>query len=277
MKTRSTSVLLTIGFSLTFLAAPAWADKKGEDEKAEKDLDKAEKGQKKGGQKPEGGENPFENPLEKILDLMRGVEDKLFEAQTGDFTQAEQQRIVEAMRFEAKTKKALDKLIDKIQNSQQSSSSSSSSSQDEQQKKKKKKQQQKNQRNQKQKSKQQQQKEKEQEKKRQAQKQKQQQQQQKQDKRTEQQKKQDQAKKKKEQQKKAEQAKKMAEQRRRNGLPPKDKSGDLNDERSATSRWGNLPAKLFQDAANVRNRQTPSRYRRLIERYRERISGKKSD
>lgn len=277
--TRGNSILLTIGCSLALLSGgPVFADKKGEQEKAEKDLDKAEKGQKKGGgqQAPGGGENPFENPLEKILDLMKGVEEKLFEADTGDFTQAEQKKIVDAMRFEDKTQKALDKLIDKIQNSQnKSSSSSSSSSQQKNQKKNQKSQ--KNQRNQKQKSKQQQQKEKEQEAKRQAQKQKQQNQKN-QKQQSEQDKKKSEAQKKKEQEqkRKAEQEKRTAQQKR-NGRPPEDKSGELDNETGAASRWGSLPAKLFQDAQNVRNRATPSRYRRLIERYRERISGKKSN
>ena len=275
---RGNSILLTIGCSLALLSGgPVFADKKGEEEKAEKDLDKAEKGQKKGGgqQAPGGGENPFENPLEKILELMKGVEEKLFEADTGDFTQAEQKKIVDAMRFEDKTQKALDKLIDKIENSQNQSSSSSSSSQ--QQKDQKQKKDQKNQRNQKQKSKEQQQKEKEQEAKRQAQKQKQSQKDQ-QKPQSEQEKKKSEAQKKKEQEqkRKAEQEKRTAQQKRE-GRPPDDKSGDLNEEAGAASRWGSLPAKLFQDAQNVRNRQTPSRYRRLIERYRERISGKKSD
>lgn len=275
--TRGNSILLTIGCSLALLSGgPVFADKKGEQEKAEKDLDKAEKGQKKGGgqQAPGGGENPFENPLEKILELMKGVEEKLFEADTGDFTQAEQKKIVDAMRFEDKTQKALDKLIDKIENSQnKSSSSSSSSSQQKQQKKDQKNQ--KNQRNQQQKSKEQQQKEKEQEAKRQAQKQQEQQKNQKQQ--SEQEKKSEaQKKKEQEQKRKAEQEKRMAQQKR-NGRPPEDKKGELDDEMGAAGRWGSLPAKLFQDAQNVRNRATPSRYRRLIERYRERISGKKSN
>jgi flagellar biosynthesis GTPase FlhF len=276
--TRGASILLTIGCSLVLLGGgPVFADKKGEQEKAEKDLDKAEKGQKKGGgQQAPGGQNPFENPLEKILDLMKGVEEKLFEADTGDFTQSEQKKIVDAMRFEDKTKKALDKLIDKIENSQQQSSSSSSSS-SQQKKDQKKNKSQKNQRNQQQKSKQQQQKEKEQEAKRQAQKQKQQQQDKKQQSQQDKKKSEAQKKKEQEQKRKAEQEKKMAEQRKRNGRPPNDKSGDLNEEMGAAGRWGSLPAKLFQDAQNVRNRATPSRYRRLIERYRERISGKKSN
>jgi len=277
-KKRGASILFTIGCSLALLGGgPVFADKKGEQEEAEKDLDKAEKGQKKGGgqQAPGGGQNPFENPLEKILDLMKGVEEKLFEADTGDFTQSEQKKIVEAMRFEDKTKKALDKLIDKIENSQQQSSSSSSSS-SQSKKNQKKNKSQKNQRNQQQKSKEQQQREKEQEAKRQAQKQKQQQNKQQQ---SEQDKKKSEAQKKKEQEqkRKAEQEKKMAQQRKRNGRPPNDKSGDLNEDMGAAGRWGSLPAKLFQDAQNVRNRATPSRYRRLIERYRERISGKKSE
>lgn len=275
MKSLSNSILV-FGCSLALLCGgPVFADKKGDQEKAEKDLDKAEKGQKKGGgqQAPGGGENPFENPLEKILDLMKGVEEKLFDADTGEFTQAEQKKIVDAMRFEDKTKKALDKLIDKIENSQNQSSSSSSSSSQQQQKKQNKSQ--KNQRNQQQKSKEQQQKEKEQEAKRQAQKQ-QKEKNQKQQSEQDKQKSQAQKKKEEEQKRKAEQEKKMAQQRKnQNGRPPNDKEGQLTDDMGAAGRWGSLPAKLFQDAQNVRNRATPSRYRRLIERYRERISGKK--
>lgn len=271
MSTRSSRILVTLGLGLALCGggSPAWADAKGDKEKAEKELDKAEKGQKKDGEAvpPEQGPNPLENPLEKILELMKGVEDRLFEADTGEFTQAEQKKLVEALRFEEKTQKALDELIDKIQNSQSQSSSSSSSQQqkDEQQKKQ---QQQKNQQNQQQKSKQQQEKEKEQERQRQAQREKEQQKNMSKEERE----KQEREKQEKQKQEQAKQDEKTGKQEHRTASSPEDQEGKLNDAAGASGRWGNLPAKLFQDANNVRNRPTPARYKRLIERYRERVS-----
>ncbi|RME73824.1 MAG: hypothetical protein D6776_06345 [Planctomycetota bacterium] len=61
------------------------------------------------------------NPLVPILDLMRQVQQRLAEADSGRWTQAEQKRIVEALKFGENAVKELDKLIELAE--QQSSSS----------------------------------------------------------------------------------------------------------------------------------------------------------
>ena len=58
----------------------------------------------------DAGLDPLER-LKKIAALMEQVEGRLFDADTGDFTQEEQRRIVEAMRFEDKSADALQRLI----------------------------------------------------------------------------------------------------------------------------------------------------------------------
>jgi hypothetical protein len=58
----------------------------------------------------DAGLDPLER-LKKIAALMEQVEGRLFEADTGDFTLEEQRRIVEAMKFEAKSADALERLI----------------------------------------------------------------------------------------------------------------------------------------------------------------------
>ncbi len=56
-----------------------------------------------------------ENPLPKILDLMKEAEARLNDADPGEYTQEDQKKIVEAMKFEDKARAALDDLIKKIE------------------------------------------------------------------------------------------------------------------------------------------------------------------
>jgi len=53
--------------------------------------------------------------LAKILDLMKEVESRLNDAAPDEQTQADQKKVVEAMKFEDKTKAALDDLIKKLE------------------------------------------------------------------------------------------------------------------------------------------------------------------
>ncbi|MGE0709977.1 MAG: hypothetical protein AB7N76_26010 [Planctomycetota bacterium] len=253
----------------------ARADADGE-KKQEKDLDDAEKRQGQGGQQPgPGGQQPgggvFENPLEKILKLMEEVEGRLFESDTGKFTQDEQKKIIEAMRFEQKSHKALEELIDKVQQQQdQQQSQSQSQDKNQQQQKNQKNQSQQDKKNQ-QRSKQQQERDKREEQKRQAQKDQQ-------NKTEEQRKKEEEERKKQEQQQKQNQQQdQKTAQQKREGRPPNEANGELGPDGGAAGRWGTLPSKLHQDAANARNRPTPSRWSRLINRYRERLAGSKDN
>ncbi len=67
-------------------------------------------------QQPQPQPGQDEDPLEKILELMKSVQERLYDADTGENTQVEQKKIVEAMRFETKTSQALEKLIYDIEN-----------------------------------------------------------------------------------------------------------------------------------------------------------------
>lgn len=253
---------LALSFAL-FAAGAAHAapsglfDQEGEDKKNEKDLDEAEKnqgqgqapGQGPGGAPGQGGQ--FENPLEKILKLMEQVEGRLFDADTGGYTQEEQKKIVEALRFEDKTSAALEELINKVEQQQQQQSQSQSQSQDQKQQQEQRKNETEQQRKEReQKERERQQREKEQERQRQAQQQKQQQ----------------------KQEKPQDQQAQREKQQQREGQPPPDQQGDATRDGGAAGRWGQLPSKLHQDAANARNHAPPERWSDLIKRYRERLS-----
>lgn len=248
---RFTSAMVAAGLTWFALTVPAAAqqlpaDQKDDQEKADEEWKKAEErqGQEGQGQQPGMGGNP----LDEILKLMESVEDRLVESETGEFTQAEQKRIVEAMRFEDKTSAALEELIQEVEKQQQQQGGGG---QDQQQQKQKQKQQ----KNQQQKSKEQQEREKEQERQRQAQQQR------------------------KQQQKQQPQQDQQSEDRQRQeqARPPEAAGGDLNDPSRAAGRWGTLPSKLHQDAANASNRPPPGRWGRLIQRYRQRLAETKDD
>lgn len=95
------------------------ADSDDDKKKAEKGWKKAEERQKKaddaGRADPAAGDE--ENPLPKILELMKGVEERLLESDTGKYTQEEQKKIVEALKLGGKAKSGLDDLIKKIEDS----------------------------------------------------------------------------------------------------------------------------------------------------------------
>jgi flagellar biosynthesis GTPase FlhF len=270
---RAAVVSVGLGLFGTAWAAPGdvLADRDDDEKKAKEEWKEAEgKQDEKKGQKPgEGAQGQpgagglEENPLPKILELMKQVEGRLFEADTGDFTQDEQKQIVEAMRFEEKTHEALEELIKKIeeemQKQQQQQSSSSSS---EQQKQQQKQQQQQNQ-NQNETEEQRRQREEEQqrrmEQQRRAEEQRRMQQNQQQQNQQNQQQPQD-------------GREQRSEQEQREGRPPEDDQNPLNEADRRAGPWGRLPRKLFQDAANARNHEPPSKFRDLIEQYRQRLA-----
>ncbi len=255
-------VALLSGLCVLVLATGVRADQEDDKKKAEREWREAEEGQgkkKADGQQPGAIPGLEDNPLDKILELMRGVEDRLFESDTGDFTQEEQRKIVEAMRFEDKTSQALEELIRKIEEqmqNQQSSSSGGGSDQQQQQKKQQQGQQDQNETEEQRRQRQEREKREEEQRRMQQQNQPQNQQQQNQPQNAQEQ---------------------RAEQERREGRPPEDPSrGDPRDP-GAAGRWGQLPAKLHQDAQNAQNQEPPARWSELIKRYRERVSGAGND
>lgn len=250
------------------LAAPGGPifDREGEEKKADKDLDDAEK--KQGGQKGQGaqpgpggpgagGLGEMENPLKKILELMEQVEGRLYDSDTGTFTQTEQKKIVEAMRFEDKTHQALEELIKKIeeqmkqqQQSQggggQQQKQKQNQSQDQQDQQKNETEQQRKEREERERR------EKEQEEQRKAEQQSQPQNQQQNNPQNDQE--------------------RRAQQERRNQETPDPTRDQAGRERTAAGRWGMLPSKLFQDAANAQNVEPPGKWAELINRYRQRLA-----
>lgn len=250
--------------------APVVADEQDDEKKAEKEWKEAEEKQKKeGGQKPGEGQpggqpgaggGLEENPLPKILELMKQVEGRLFEADTGDFTQDEQRQIIEAMRFEEKSHEALEELIKKIEEqAQKQQSQSQSQSQDQKDQQKQKQQQNQNETEE-------QKRQREQEEQRRREQQKREEEQRRMQQQNQQQQPQDQ------QQKPQQDRQQKSEQEQREGRPPQDDQNPLDDPERRAGRWGVLPRKLFQDAANARNHEPPSRYRDLIEKYRQRLA-----
>ena len=95
--------------------SPCFADKDEDHERKEFREAEGEEGKKPAPQAEGPPEDPREQ-LKKILELMKQTEDKLFEADPSEDTQAVQKEIVEAMRFEDKTHQALEKLIHDIEN-----------------------------------------------------------------------------------------------------------------------------------------------------------------
>ncbi|MBX3466908.1 MAG: hypothetical protein KF878_08415 [Planctomycetes bacterium] len=255
MKRRETrgAALLT-GLCALVLTTGVRADQQDDKKKAEREWREAEEGQ---GKKKQDGQPGIpglgENPLEKILELMRGVEDRLFESDTGEFTQDEQRKIIEAMRFEDKTSQALEELIRKIeeemQKQQQQQSSGGGS---EQQQRQRQRQQQRQQQETEQERQQRMERERQEEERRRMQQQNQPQQQQQQN----------------QPQNDREQ---RGQQERREGRPPEDPARADPRERERAGRWGQLPAKLHQDAQNAQNQDPPARWADLIKRYRTRM------
>ena len=105
--------LFVCGLLATSVFAPCWADEDEDHER--KEFREAEGEEGKQAPQAEQEEDPREQ-LKKILELMEKAEDKLFEADPTEETQAVQKEIVEAMRFEDKTHQALEKLIHQIEN-----------------------------------------------------------------------------------------------------------------------------------------------------------------
>jgi hypothetical protein len=206
-----------------------------------------------GGQAQPGGE---QNPLEEIIRLMQSVEDSLFEAEAGEMTQGMQREIVEALNLESETTRQLDELIKEIerqmqQQQQQSQSSSGEQQQDQQQ------QQQPNPNETEQERREREQRERERmDRERQEEQQRQMQQMQEQQ----------------DQQQNGQDSE--AQQRREEGSSANSEAeAALNEGEGVSGRWGQLPRKLHQDAANARNMDPPNRWRGLIEAYRSRVAG----
>jgi hypothetical protein len=239
-------------------------DREGEEKKAEKELDDAEKKQgKAGGQGAQpgpggaGGLGEMENPLKKILELMEQVEGRLYDSDTGSFTQQEQKKIVEAMRFEDKTHQALEELIKKIEEQmkqQQQQQSQGGGGQQQKQQQKQQDQQQNETPEQKKEREERERREKEQEEQRKAQQQNSPQNQQQQ------------------QNPQNDQERRARQEQQRNQETPDPTRDEAGRERTAAGRWGMLPSKLFQDAANAQNVEPPGKWAELINRYRQRLA-----
>jgi hypothetical protein len=255
MMTRILSLALLCVLSFTLITS-ATADDKGDKKKKEKEWKKLQEQQK-------GKLRQKKNPLKKILELLKDVENRLVDADTGEWTQEEQRRIIEALNLQRNAKKALDKLIEDIQKAQsQSQSQSSKSKQKKEQSKKDQQGQGKKRENEtpEQRRKRQERERKEQQKRKQQQKQKELEKQAK--------KKPEQGKKKKPengQLSKKEQAKRAAKLR-------KEQLNALKSKKSAVQPWGNLPLKLHQDVEKARREEVPEKYRDIINGYRKRIN-----
>jgi hypothetical protein len=249
--------ILSLTLLAVFLAGPAMADDKSDKKKKEQEWKKLQEQQK-------GKLRQKKNPLKKILELLKDVEDRLIDADTGDWTQEEQRRIIEALNMQENAKKALDKLIEDIQKAQNQSKSQSGQSGQKKDKKsgkgqsqsqkrenetpeQRRKRQNKERREMEKKKKQQQGKKREQGQKKQGQK------------------KQGQKKPKNGQGSKQKQDKKTAKL-------AKDKSGDLDPKKSKVQPWGNLPLKLHQDVEKARREAVPDKYKDMINGYRKRIN-----
>ena len=260
-----TSIVLAL--LLSFGPGLAHAGDDGDKKKKEKEWKKLEEKQKKGGEKPgadgegpggepkEGGLDGLgENPLLKILDLMKEVETRLNDTDAGEFTQEDQKKIVEAMKFEDKAKTALDDLIKKIEDMQQQQQSQSQSQSQEQDQQKKKQQQQNETPEQKKQREEQERKRQEQEKQEEQKRQRQNPQQQQQPKKPQDQ-----------------QPQKQPQKKNEGKLPP-DQRGPLDTPANDTRRWGDLPAKLHGDMEKARRQDPPSRWREQIEPYTESLN-----
>lgn len=262
MKRDKTGLAMLTGLCVMVLATGVRADQEDDKKKAEREWREAEGEQKKKrgeGPAPQGGVPGLgDNPLDKILELMKGVEDRLFESDTGDFTQEEQRKVAEAMRFEDKTSQALEELIRKIeeemQNQQQQQSSGGEQSEKQKQKQRQQQEQERNETpEQKREREERERREKQEEEQRRMQQQQQQNRPQ-------------------DQQQQQNDRAERERQERREALPPDDPAEAEARAREAAGRWGQLPAKLHQDAQNAQNQEPPARWAELIKRYRERLS-----
>lgn len=102
-----------LGMALLLTAALAFAPPARADLRPDEDREETEVPDSAGrGDVPQEG---MENPLPGIVELMRKVELSLVETDTERWTQAEQQRIVEALELGGEAVSELEKLIDKIE------------------------------------------------------------------------------------------------------------------------------------------------------------------
>ena len=228
---------LIIVIILLFLPLSVYAD-----DKKKKEVKKIEKG--------EFGRKKIEkNPLKKILKLLNEVENRMNEADTGEWTQQEQRDIIEALKLQSQAKNELDRLIENLQKSGSGSggkgnkpgkgAGNKGGGQGSQKKR--------------QKSKSEQQKEKKQ---------------------------QESMKKERELEslarKKLEDAKKKIEELKKKAQSKKGLSKEEREElkikKERVEGWGNLPLKLHQDVEKARMQKVPDKYRDMIEGYRKRIN-----
>jgi hypothetical protein len=268
MKRSLTSTLLLAAL-LAFSPRVIRAGDDDDQKQKEKDWKKLEEQQKKGGEAPKGAdgqgggeetpnpENPLgDNPLAKILDLMKEAETRLNDTDLDEVTQKEQKKIVEAMKFEDKSKAALDDLIKKIEDmqNQQQQQQQNQKNQSQQQKQSSGSQSEKNETPEQKKQRERQEKQRQQKEKQDAERKQRQNPNQKPDPRDA---------KNKDQQKKQQQAGKT---------PPPDSSSPPDSTANDKNRWGDLPAKLHEDADRARGEKIPERWRDQFEHYSEKLS-----
>jgi len=238
--------------AVTALAGPAHAKSDDEKKKSKEAWKKLEKDQK-------GTIRKEKNPLKNILKLLKDVEDRLGDADTGEWTQDEQRQVVEALKLQKDASSALDKLIDQIQKAQNESSGSGGSSSKKQKKggssgKKKKNESPQQKRERQKRERERQRKQKEAQRKKEMEK-----------------KGKPEGKKPKGMKKPQKGPEKKGAQKKVGGKPPKDSKGALR-AKGGAGTWGNLPMKLHQDVEKARKAELPGRFRDLIHGYRKRIN-----
>lgn len=254
---RATRLGLCAGLALVFVGAPVFAGTDSDKEKKEKEWKELEKQQK-------GKLRKKENPLKKILDLLKDVEDRLVDADTGDWTQEEQRQVVEALKRQDQATKALDDLIEQIQK-MQNQSQSQSQSQNQQQKK--------DQQKQGGKGRQQKRNETPEQRRERERRERERQKRQKAEQQKKQLEKQKQQGKKNKKEKKPKGAHDKKEPQKKDGAKmPEDDQNPLSPRNGKVSPWGNLPLKLHLDAEKARNDPVPEDVKELINGYRKRIN-----
>ena len=232
------------------LANPIFADEgKPKTQSTEEDLKKNEvkkKEEKKEEERVETGDSE-ENPLPKIVDLMKEIESRLNDSQDGTDVEDKQKKIVEAMKFGSKATTALDDLIKKLEDQMTKSSQTQSSSKNQPQSKSQSKPEtpeQKAAREQRDRSKME--REKKDEEKRKAANP--------------------------GPNKKEDASTKVANNSKEKAGKSDDKAQFGNDPKGVAGQWGSLPAKLHSDAVKARDSVVPERWREKIDKYREAVA-----
>jgi hypothetical protein len=71
---------------------------------------------------------------------------------------------------------------------------------------------------------------------------------------------------------KTDQKPKNTAEKKKTGKPPEDARSKLDPVAQDANHWGDLPAKLHDDAAKAKDRKVPERFREAFEKYGEELS-----